>query len=118
MDSWTKLKRSGVMSRIKSKDTTPEKTVRSLLHSSGYRFRLHKRNLPGTPDLVFRKHNSVLFINGCFWHQHKNCRNGQMPKSRKFYWEPKLLANVERDKNNITELKKWMEGNGGLGVCN
>ena len=82
------------MSKIKSKDTTPEKIVRSLLHAFGYRFRLHKKNLPGTPDLVFQKYNAVLFVNGCFWHQHKNCRNGRMPKSRKNYWKPKMKFNL------------------------
>jgi len=105
MDIWTKEKRSEVMSKIKSKDTSPEKTIRSLLHLSGVRFRLHKKELPGKPDLVFTKYNSVLFVNGCFWHLHSKCRDGRIPKTRKRYWKPKLLGNVERDKRNIKELR-------------
>ena len=106
MDIWTKEKRSEVMSLIKSRDTGPEKIIRSLLHSSGLRFRLYGNNLPGTPDLIFPKYKSVLFVNGCFWHYHQKCRDGKIPKSRKAYWKSKLMGNVERDKKNIKKLKK------------
>ena len=97
MNTWTKEKHSEVMSKIRSKNTSPEKAIRSLLHTSGFRFRLHKKGLLGTPDLVFPKYNSVLFVNSCFWHQHNKCRDGRIPKSRKGYWKPKLLSNVKRD---------------------
>jgi DNA mismatch endonuclease, patch repair protein len=106
MDTWTKKKRSEVMSNIRSKDTTPEIIIRSLLHISGFRFRLHSKQLPGRPDLIFSKYQCVIFVNGCFWHQHQECRGGRIPKSRKRYWEPKLLGNVERDKKNIRKLRK------------
>lgn len=84
------------MQQVKGKDTQPEKIVRSLLHSLGYRFRLHRKDLPGTPDLVFPSRRLVLFVHGCFWHGH-GCRIGQLPKSRLDYWQPKIEANRARD---------------------
>jgi DNA mismatch endonuclease (patch repair protein) len=105
-DTLTKEKRSWNMSRIKAKNTKPEIMVRSRLHRAGYRFRLHVKDLPGKPDIVLPKYNTVIFVNGCFWHQHQECRGGRIPKSRKRYWEPKLLGNVERDKKNIRKLRK------------
>jgi len=94
------------MRKIKSKDTKPEKIVRSLLHIDGLRFRLHKKDLPGKPDIVLKKHNTVIFVNGCFWHQHKGCKRANVPKSNKVYWVDKIEKNKARDKLNISKLKK------------
>ena len=85
------------MSRIRGKSTRPEMLVRRYLHAAGFRFRLHQRRLPGSPDLVLRKHNAVIFIHGCFWHQHVGCRVAHLPKTRPAYWKAKLDRNVERD---------------------
>jgi DNA mismatch endonuclease (patch repair protein) len=85
------------MRRIRKIDTKPEILVRRIVHSLGYRFRLHRRNLPGTPDLVFPRLSSVIFVHGCFWHQHAGCVLARMPKSRLEYWEPKMRRNRERD---------------------
>ena len=106
MDIWSKEKRSYVMSRIRSKDTSPEIKVRSLLHQMGYRFRLHVKDLPGKPDIVFPKYKKVVFVHGCFWHLHKGCRDGTIPKTEHEKWNTKLKRNVERDTNHIKELKK------------
>jgi DNA mismatch endonuclease, patch repair protein len=84
------------MQQVKGKDTKPELTVRSLLHRMGYRFRLHRKDLPGTPDLVFPGRRVALFVHGCFWHGH-GCRIGRLPKSRLDYWAPKIDANRARD---------------------
>lgn len=84
------------MQQVKGKDTKPELTVRSLLHRMGYRFRLHRKDLPGTPDLVFPARRVALFVHGCFWHGH-GCRIGRLPKSRLDYWAPKIDANRARD---------------------
>lgn len=106
MDIWSKEKRSQVMSHIRSKDTKPEMAVRSLLHRMGYRFRLHKRELPGCPDIVLPKYNSVIFVHGCFWHLHEGCRDGTVPKTQHEKWKLKLERNVERDKLHYEELQK------------
>jgi DNA mismatch endonuclease (patch repair protein) len=97
--------RSGNMRRIQSKGTSPELYVRRLLHSQGYRYRLHVRDLPGKPDLVFPKLKRVIFVHGCFWHLHSGCREGRIPGSRREYWEPKLLKNVERDAEHVAALR-------------
>src|SRR2546430_70866 len=81
-DVFTKAKRSEVMSRIKSRDTRPERAVRSMLHRLGYRFRLHRADLPGKPDLVLSRYRTVVFVHGCFWHRHKGCRLAYTPKTR------------------------------------
>lgn len=94
------------MSRIHSKDTKPELAVRSLLHRMGYRFRLHKRELPGCPDIVLPKYKSVIFVHGCFWHLHEGCRDGTVPKTQHGKWNLKLERNVERDKHHYQELQK------------
>src|SRR5258708_939446 len=94
------------MRQIRSKDTKPEMAVRSLVHRLGYRFRLHRDNLPGRPDLVFPRLRKVIFVHGCFWHQHARCIDGRIPKSRNSYWIPKLQANTERDKRQQTNLRK------------
>lgn len=85
------------MRRIRKRDTKPELAVRRVAHALGYRFRLHRRELPGSPDLVFPKHRGAIFVHGCFWHQHDGCRLKRQPKSRLDYWLPKLARNVERD---------------------
>ncbi len=106
VDIISKEKRSWNMSRIKGKDTKPEMVVRSLLHKMGYRFRLHRKDLPGCPDIVFPKYKSVLFIHGCYWHRHKGCKYAYDPKSRIDFWEKKFQGNVERDRKQQRELKK------------
>ena len=85
------------MRRIRSKDTKPELTLRSLLWAAGYRYRLHAKDLPGKPDLVFRKQRKVVFVHGCFWHQHDGCNRSHVPRSRLDYWKPKLDRNLSRD---------------------
>ena len=85
------------MRRIRKTNTKPEMQVRRLAHALGFRFRLHRRNLPGTPDIVFPRLRKVVLVHGCFWHQHPGCRLARMPKSRLDYWEPKLRRNQERD---------------------
>ena len=95
------------MAAIKGKDTAPEMAVRKLVHSLGYRFRLHRRDLPGKPDLVFPARKAVIFVHGCFWHQHASSRcKARPPKSRLEYWLPKLERNIKRDKQNQRILKR------------
>lgn len=96
-DVFTKSKRSEVMSRIKNRNTRPELAVRSLLHRMGYRFRLHRADLPGKPDIVLSRYKTVIFVHGCFWHRHKGCRFAYTPKSRTEFWLKKLESNVIRD---------------------
>lgn len=95
------------MSRIRSKDTKPEMTVRRLVHALGYRYRLHRKDLPGKPDLAFGPKRKVVFVHGCFWHQHdlEECLDGRRPKSNANYWMPKLRRNVERDAEHIAALQ-------------
>lgn len=102
-DRLDSVQRSRLMQKVGTKDTGPEKEVRSILHSLGYRFRLHRKDLPGTPDIVFPGRRLVLFVHGCFWHAH-GCKKGQPPKSRNDYWGPKLLANRQRDQRNFDAL--------------
>lgn len=105
-DVLTPEQRSRCMSKIKGKDTAPELFARSLLHRMGYRFRLHVIYLPGKPDIVLPKYKSVIFVHGCFWHQHKGCKYAVMPKTRKEFWKNKLARNVERDKEVARQFKK------------
>jgi DNA mismatch endonuclease (patch repair protein) len=98
--------RSYNMSRIRSKDTKPEILVRKFLHSQGFRFRLNKVGLPGKPDLVFPKLDKVIFIHGCFWHGHNNCKYFVIPKTRRAWWLAKILGNKKRDTLNLKQLKK------------
>ncbi|WP_439851669.1 very short patch repair endonuclease [Pseudomonas syringae] len=93
------------MRAVKRENTSPELTVRRLLHALGLRFRLHKRSLPGSPDIVLRKHKAVIFVHGCFWHRHPGCRYASTPKTRQEYWMPKFLANIERDARKASELE-------------
>ena len=97
MDKLNQDRRSENMRQIRSKDTAPELALRRLVHAMGYRFRLHRRDLPGKPDLVFPARKKVIFLHGCFWHQHKGCREGRLPGTRREYWEPKFARNQERD---------------------
>jgi DNA mismatch endonuclease (patch repair protein) len=98
--------RSRTMRAVKSKDTKPEIVVRRLLHAMGYRFRLHRRDLPGSPDIVLPKHHAALFVHGCFWHGH-NCKRGaRMPKSNAEYWKAKIARNVNRDSLSVIELSR------------
>jgi DNA mismatch endonuclease, patch repair protein len=92
------------MSRIRSANTAPELAVRSMLHRMGYRFRLHRRDLPGNPDVVLPRFNAVVFVHGCFWHRHKGCRYAYKPKSREALWTAKFEANIERDRRAYAEL--------------
>jgi DNA mismatch endonuclease (patch repair protein) len=96
-DVFTKSKRSEVMSRIKGRNTKPELAIRSLLHRMGYRFRLHRADLPGKPDIVMSRFKTVVFVHGCFWHRHKDSRFAYTPKSRTDFWLKKLESYVSRD---------------------
>lgn len=106
MDRLTAEHRSWNMSRIRSKDTAPERAVRSSLHRAGLRFRLHDRTLPGTPDIVLRKHKIVVLVHGCFWHRHPRCRYAYAPKSRPEFWEAKFAANIARDARIRAALRR------------
>lgn len=96
-DRLTPERRSYLMSRVRGKNTTPELRVRKLAHALGYRFRLHRRDLPGKPDLVFPRLRKIVFVHGCFWHRHVGCRLATYSKSRTTFWEDKFKRNVERD---------------------
>lgn len=98
--------RSYNMSKIKGKDTKPEILVRKFLHANGYRYRLHDKKLPGKPDIVLKKHNSVIFIHGCFWHGHKGCKYFVIPKTRTQWWLNKINRNKEKDKESTETLQK------------
>jgi DNA mismatch endonuclease (patch repair protein) len=104
MDRITEKQRSENMRAIKSKDTAPELAVRRLIHGMGYRYRLHGRGLPGKPDLVFSSRKKVIFMHGCFWHQH-GCSRSTTPKSNTDYWQPKLERNKNRDELTLQALK-------------
>jgi DNA mismatch endonuclease, patch repair protein len=105
-DIFSEEKRSYVMSCVSSKDTKPEKIVRSYLHRSGFRFRLHAPGLPGKPDLVLAKHKTAIFVHGCFWHRHPRCKRSTTPSTRKEFWIEKFRKNVARDKRNYKQLKE------------
>ena len=98
--------RSRNMAAIRGKDTGPELAVRRILHAMGLRFRLHRKDLPGRPDIVLPKHRTVVFVHGCFWHRHEDCRYTTTPKTRQEFWESKFAANVERDSRNRTDLRQ------------
>lgn len=114
VDTFSKETRSYVMSRIKCKDTKPEIIVRSYLFSRGLRFRKNDKRYPGSPDIVFPKYKTIVFVHGCFWHLHEGCKYARIPKSNVDYWEKKLYRNRERDKHNQKELEKW---DGTLSLC-
>lgn len=110
MDTLSKKERSLLMSKIHSKNTKPEIVVRKWLHANGYRFRLHRRDLPGVPDIVLPKHKLVIFVHGCFWHRHADCKRASTPKDNSAYWEAKFSKTIERDKKAIEDLQNegWM----------
>jgi DNA mismatch endonuclease (patch repair protein) len=97
IDRLTPTERSVHMRRIRKHDTKPELMVRRITHALGFRFRLHRRDLPGTPDIALPRHHKVIQVHGCFWHQHQGCKLARQPKSRLDYWLPKLARNVKRD---------------------
>ncbi len=94
------------MSHIRGKNTKPELLVRSLLHSMGYRFRLHRRDLPGNPDIVLPRHGVCIFVHGCFWHLHSQCKDARIPKTRTAWWRKKLEGNAARDKRHAAALRR------------
>jgi DNA mismatch endonuclease, patch repair protein len=106
MDRLTPERRSRLMALVKAKDTTPELAVRRMIHSLGFRYRLHREELPGTPDLVFPKRRCVIFVNGCFWHQHQGCARSKRPSAHAEYWANKLDGNINRDARNISDLER------------
>ena len=93
------------MAAITAKDTKPEKMVRSMLHALGYRFRLHRKDLPGTPDIVLPKHGTAIFVHGCFWHCHQGCKESRLPETNTEKWRKKFVGNIERDKRNVKALR-------------
>jgi DNA mismatch endonuclease (patch repair protein) len=105
MDRITPQRRSWNMSRIRSRDTVPEKRVRSILHRLGFRFSLRRKDLPGRPDIVLPARRTVIFVHGCFWHQHAGCGHASMPSTRRPFWEEKLNGNVVRDQRRVKELQ-------------
>lgn len=105
-DIYSNKKRSEIMSNIGSANTAPEIALRKELHRMGFRFRLNSRNLLGKPDIVLSKYQTVIFVHGCFWHGHSNCKKAALPKTNQLFWKRKLLANKDRDKRVISILKK------------
>ena len=104
MDRLTQERRSWLMSRVKSKNTTTELVIRRLVFGMGFRYRLHDKTLPGKPDMVFSGRRKIVFVNGCFWHGHQDCPYGRLPKSKTDFWKTKIEKNRIRDKNNIELL--------------
>lgn len=105
-DVHNKATRSYNMSRIKGKDTKPEMLVRKFLHANGYRYKLHDKKLPGKPDIVLPKYHTVIFVHGCFWHGHANCRYFVIPKTRTKWWTDKINRNKANDEKAVKTLKK------------
>ena len=103
-DTVSSAKRSEMMAGIKGKDTRPEIFLRRILHREGLRFRLHRKDLPGKPDIVLPRYKTAIFVNGCFWHGHENCKHFRLPKSRTEFWEAKIRSNVERDERTWGQL--------------
>lgn len=103
-DVFSQEKRSQIMAAVRSHDTKPERKVRSIVHRMGYRYRLHDTKLPGKPDIVLKRHRKVIFVHGCFWHQHPGCKYADRPTSNTSYWNQKLDRNVERDAANLRKL--------------
>lgn len=106
MDTFSPEQRSEIMRRVRSTNTVPERKVRSLLHRLGFRFRLHRKDLPGKPDIVLPKYSSIVFVHGCFWHRHAGCINATTPASNQKYWLPKFKRTLERDQKNQMELNR------------
>lgn len=106
LDPLTIQERSERMSRVRSKDTRPELAVRKLVHKLGFRFRLHRKDIPGRPDLVFPSRRKAIFVHGCFWHRHQGCALARLPKTRPEFWVPKLEGNRLRDRKKQRELRR------------
>jgi DNA mismatch endonuclease (patch repair protein) len=106
MDTLTPEVRSEVMRRVRSKNTRPEMAVRRVLHGLGYRFRLHRPDLPGKPDIVLPRLRTVVFVHGCFWHRHPNCRRATVPASNAEFWSEKFSANERRDRRAKNDLRR------------
>ncbi|MFC1709765.1 very short patch repair endonuclease [Candidatus Omnitrophota bacterium] len=107
MDIYTVKKRSEIMSRIRGKNTSSELTVRGILHRMGHtRYSLHKKDIPGSPDVAISSRKKAIFVNGCFWHHHKNCKLAYRPKSNRHFWLKKIEDNIKRDTNNKRKLTK------------
>lgn len=106
MDVYSREKRSEVMSKVRSSNTGPEMIVRRKLHSLGFRYRLHGKDLPGKPDIILPKHRSVVFVHGCFWHHHTDCPKSKLPTSNADFWEKKIFRNVRRDEQAVSELRQ------------
>ena len=98
--------RSKIMRAVPRSHTNPEMKVRRMLHATGLRFRMHRKDLPGTPDIVLPKHRTAIFVNGCFWHRHRNCRKAAVPKTRMEFWNRKFADNVARDCRNAQMLRQ------------
>ena len=107
-DVFSVEERSKIMRAIRQHDTKPELSVRRLVHGLGYRYRLHRKDLPGKPDLVFPARRKIIFVHGCFWHRHRRCRLTTTPKTRRVFWKSKFASNVVRDR----AVKKWLEAAG------
>lgn len=105
-DVFSKGKRSAIMAKVKGTDTKPEIIVRKYLFSKGYRYRLHDKRYPGRPDIVIPKYRCIIFIHGCFWHGHSNCKYAKLPETNTEFWEKKIYSNIRRDKQVIDELIK------------
>ena len=105
-DIYEPNKRSEIMSRIRGRGTKPELIVRRIAHRLGFRFRLHRKDLPGCPDIVFPRHRAVIMVHGCFWHRHPGCKHASSPKTRESFWKKKLEDNVARDSRNETALRE------------
>ena len=106
MDTLDPQQRSVRMALVRGKDTKPELIVRQLVHRLGFRYRLHGRDLPGTPDVVFPRRGKVIFVHGCFWHRHAGCGLARLPKSRGEFWSAKLVGNVDRDSRSVRALRR------------
>ncbi len=105
-DFMTPKQRSQAMSKVRGYNTKPEKLIRSHLHRQGFRFRINSPNLPGKPDIVLKKYNTVIFVHGCFWHNHKGCKKSKLPQTRNEFWKNKIAGTVLRDHRNIDNLTK------------
>ena len=103
-DVFSEAKRSYIMGQVKGKDTKPELLVRSMVHRMGFRFRLHRKDLPGAPDIVLPKHMKTIFVHGCFWHGHEGCPRSARPTTRPAFWKKKLDGNMRRDTENVRHL--------------
>jgi DNA mismatch endonuclease (patch repair protein) len=105
-DTLTSVERSRLMASIRTRDTAPEVAVRKVLHARGFRFRLHQRSLPGSPDVVLARYHIAVFVHGCFWHQHPGCRKATIPAANHSFWDEKLTRNRERDARQARELRR------------